>query len=291
MVKYFFVIIKDEDAYRFNLFLNGKLKSNNYSIWGFLPTTIQKYWPNLQKNDIIFFGNQNLQFHHMYKLFQKKIDQNLPGKLFGTDFRSKALTHILMFTTMSEVNIGYSEMLRMGDLKNEPNFGIYAITKKHENELIDHIKKSPTIILNNKKTPKKIKNIILPVDYDGAPEKTKETVIRFIRDTEKTKKLKKLYGNRCQICNYVIEAEPGKYYSEVHHIWPLNLSGEDNFNNMLVLCPTHHAELDYGVIGIDENCTDIINKNGKKIGALIMKKSHKIDRKNVLFHLKRMHLN
>jgi len=54
---------------------------------------------------------------------------------------------------------------------------------------------------------------------------------------------------------------------------------------MLVLCPTHHAEFDYKVIGIDMNGITIINKDGNPIGELTIMKDHKIHQKNILFHL------
>jgi len=110
-------------------------------------------------------------------------------------------------------------------------------------------------------------------------------VTRFIRDTKKTRLLKKKYHDKCQVCNYQISIGSRKFYSEVHHLYPLKDGGDDNFNNMLVLCPTHHAEFDYKVSGIDMNGITIINKDGNPIGELTIMKDHKIHQKNILFHL------
>ena len=72
---------------------------------------------------------------------------------------------------------------------------------------------------------------------------------RVIRDSATAMELKRLYGHCCQVCDRRIELEPGSFYSEVHHIRPLGgpHKGLDRQDNMLVICPTHHAMFDLGV--------------------------------------------
>ena len=78
-------------------------------------------------------------------------------------------------------------------------------------------------------------------------------VDRIIRNTEIIKKLKKLYNNRCQICDSTIELT-GRNYSEGHHLKPLGNphNGPDIEKNVIIVCPNCHVKLDYSAIKIGE---------------------------------------
>jgi len=84
----------------------------------------------------------------------------------------------------------------------------------------------------------------------------KETILRRVRDTEKVRNLKKVYGYRCQVCgNPSIQIGPKKYYAEGHHLRPLGKphNGEDLESNIIILCPNHHVMFDRSVMAIDPN--------------------------------------
>lgn len=97
-------------------------------------------------------------------------------------------------------------------------------------------------------------------DY-SPPGEVSTTIIRKIRDTKLSKEVKNKAGNRCAICNYTIPLKGGGNYSEAHHIKPLGGGhlGPDIEGNLIVLCPTHHAEFDYGVIAIDPASKTVIH--------------------------------
>ena len=97
----------------------------------------------------------------------------------------------------------------------------------------------------------------------------KETILRTVRDTEKVRNLKKVYGYRCQVCgNPSIQIGPKKYYAEGHHLRPLGKphNGEDLESNIIILCPNHHVMFDRSVMAIDPNDgkTVISKYTGKK---------------------------
>jgi predicted restriction endonuclease len=77
---------------------------------------------------------------------------------------------------------------------------------------------------------------------------------RIVRDTALTRWLKQLHQNRCQICGLSLQLSGGRTYSEAHHIRPLGNphNGPDRVDNILVLCPNHHAVLDYRGMTLDE---------------------------------------
>jgi predicted restriction endonuclease len=105
------------------------------------------------------------------------------------------------------------------------------------------------------------------------PESISTTITRKIRDTKIIKELKAKYNNRCQICGKTILRPNEEYYSEGHHLKPLGggHKGSDTKDNVIILCPYHHAEFDYGSISIDPDSLLInhINKedefSGKKL--------------------------
>jgi len=88
---------------------------------------------------------------------------------------------------------------------------------------------------------------------DGVPAKTKQIVYRFIRDTKTSLDIKLLYGFRCQVCGVRLKLSPGNFYAESHHLQPLggDHKGPDVQDNILCLCPNHHALFDYFAIPLD----------------------------------------
>ena len=116
-------------------------------------------------------------------------------------------------------------------------------------------------------------------------------ILRVIRDTKITTELKQKYEHRCQICGEritIIEGKKIKYYCEAHHLKPLAQihDGPDIKENIIILCPNHHVEFDFGVIAIDPNDSQtIIHKdkenqyNGRKIET-----RHKIATEYLKYH-------
>ena len=85
------------------------------------------------------------------------------------------------------------------------------------------------------------------------PVHTTTEVTRILRDNTVVKRLKLLHQYQCQICGYFIELPNGSRYAEAHHIRPLGGEhrGPDVEENILILCPNHHAECDLGAIKLD----------------------------------------
>ncbi|MGO9597150.1 MAG: HNH endonuclease [Isosphaeraceae bacterium] len=92
----------------------------------------------------------------------------------------------------------------------------------------------------------------LPMDCDDGtlPPRTESNVYRFLRETALVKRLKIIHKNRCQICGIAL-CIGNETYSEGHHIKPLSRQGPDAKENILILCPNHHAQCDYGGIQLE----------------------------------------
>lgn len=87
----------------------------------------------------------------------------------------------------------------------------------------------------------------LAEDYPQ-PERTETTTSRIIRNTDIIKNLKEMYDHKCQVCGTSRQKSGGNGYAEGHHLQPLGdpHDGPDVRENILVLCPNHHADFDYG---------------------------------------------
>lgn len=85
------------------------------------------------------------------------------------------------------------------------------------------------------------------------PGRINSLVSRIVRDTSLSRKIKEENNWKCQICGESIILPNSKYYSEGHHLKPLGgeHSGPDIRDNIIILCPTHHTEFDYGSIAIN----------------------------------------
>lgn len=87
------------------------------------------------------------------------------------------------------------------------------------------------------------------VDIDVPPNRKETTTNRIIRDTLLSRRIKQLHNFECQLCGHTILLVDGSRYAEAHHIQPLGEphNGPDTPENLVCVCPNHHAELDFGV--------------------------------------------
>ena len=280
MPNQFFIIVEKNDSEKFRKFKIGRFndKTNkilekydsNY-VWGFHKAKINNsIWKKIKKTDKIFLTIPKENFK-ISGIVSKKVKKSNFGELiYPEDLSSKEINHFIFFDELKPSSEPYH-----GLIDNSTSKTILEISGIHE------IKKQYYVEKKKKEKPKKF---VLSKKTRGAAKRSKSEVWRFNRDTKTVQKLKELYGNKCQICDFILEYEKDgrtKLYSEVHHYWPLEEGGDDDPGNMIVMCPNHHAELDYNVIAISNDGTTIINKQGKKIGEIKFHRSHRLDIKNI----------
>lgn len=173
-----------------------------------------------------------------------------------------------------------------------------------------YISKYMTIFsINNVHVIEQVRNLLETADEDGklpkkfrkhlysppkatdieSPRRVKYEIYRKIRDTKKTRALKRIYENKCQICGRRIDIPGSGFYSEVHHIQPLggDHSGPDTYSNMLCLCPWHHAEMDMKVFYIDPKTLTVVHSNKKNRyhgKSIHIDEEHEIDSHYLLYH-------
>ncbi|SFT04494.1 HNH endonuclease [Halostagnicola kamekurae] len=91
------------------------------------------------------------------------------------------------------------------------------------------------------------------------PDRTETTVSRIVRNTTLAKNLKERYDYKCQVCDQSRQRAPESRYAEAHHIKPLGGSdpGPDAEENIVILCPNHHSDFDYGMLEVDPDTLTI----------------------------------
>jgi hypothetical protein len=72
----------------------------------------------------------------------------------------------------------------------------------------------------------------------------------YKRDNKTIAQIKVLRDFKCQLCGISIFKKDGTLYIEAAHILPKYQKGRETPENIILLCPNHHKEFDYGLLTI-----------------------------------------
>ena len=116
------------------------------------------------------------------------------------------------------------------------------------------------------------------------PQTATGVVTRTIRSTAVSRAVKALYDDRCQVCDTRLEV-PGGTIAEGAHIRALGKPhrGPDVPDNVLCLCPNHHALLDDGGIYIGDDLK-VRNHAGDVIAMLDTTSKQSIGLEHLTYH-------
>lgn len=120
------------------------------------------------------------------------------------------------------------------------------------------------------------------------PDRVEITHSRIIRNTELAHDVKRMYEYTCQICGESRRGPEGDAYAEAHHIRPLGSphDGPDEPENILVLCPNHHADFDYGRIKVDPETYRVTHSYEKEIDGVELQiaNPHTLNDEHLSYH-------
>lgn len=119
--------------------------------------------------------------------------------------------------------------------------GIYAIDEKLYLECVPYAEISEE--LNKTKLMQELAFENLFDMEDPTAHYEYKNVISKVRriNVDIGKKLKELYDYRCQICGQTIGLPYGVKIAHIHHIDYFSTSMNNNADNIIVVCPNHHA--------------------------------------------------
>ena len=91
-----------------------------------------------------------------------------------------------------------------------------------------------------------------------------KNIVGYKRNPKRIGAIKELGKFQCQICQNFILKKNGGRYIEAAHIKAKHLKGQETIQNILLLCPNHHKEFDFGDLEIinwdDSSITFILNE-------------------------------
>jgi predicted HNH restriction endonuclease len=104
---------------------------------------------------------------------------------------------------------------------------------------------------------------------DSDPEEIIVNHKTYKRDNKTIAQIKILRDFKCQICSTTIMKKDGSKYIEAAHIKAKHLKGRETLDNIILLCPNHHKEFDFGHLEIKLH-------DKKQIDFLLNGQRHKI---------------
>lgn len=186
-------------------------------------------------------------------------------KDFGTLKLSTALSaleaHIEYYESFGKGKLHKVRAIYEKYLKIQPSIPIDEI---EQNEIVAYLKEDVRReqILNDLKNLKETDPEIIVINH-----KT------YKRDNKTIAQIKFLRNFQCQICRTSILKKDGTKYIEAAHIKAKYQKGRETPENIILLCPNHHKEFDFGDLKINEHSVSDLTftLNGKtyKLNLLI----------------------
>jgi 5-methylcytosine-specific restriction protein A len=207
-------------------------------------------------NDLWNVGAKHALYREDGKWYHNLID--FPGVLFDSNgyvvFQTEEeylKSPYLRITEDLHITEGISSIPGYVRVSEQNQFKAFSKTL---NEAMGEYQVSATEVLS--KETKSDHEIFKAIDL---PIRSKELtrvltqINRIVRDTQIARRVKIVHNYCCQICGYTLDLGTGKLYAESHHIKPLGEKhqGPDTVENIMCVCPNHHALLDYGAIPIN----------------------------------------
>ncbi len=122
------------------------------------------------------------------------------------------------------------------------------------------------------------------------PDRVETTRSRVVRNTDLAHDMKRMYNHTCQVCSVSRRGPDGNPYAEAHHIRPLGRphDGPDEPENILVLCPNHHADFDYGRLTVDPETYRVTHTYEEAVDGTVLNIAdpHQISDDHLTYHNK-----
>ena len=264
----FYIIVNKTDAPHFE-YLRRNAPSVDH-MWGLRDYDAEE-WETVRTNDLVYmWTDDSVTIPLCGRVSGTSLDPHVAKSWIRDEWINR--TRIIYFSHLRHINIIYKDFCRHTGiifdhpktLFRAPDDGVAGILRGWP--INDPIFTPP------QSTP--------PVDLVSPPDSVAYDTIRPIRDTKKSRELKEMYGNKCQVCGYSLEAGAGFLHSEVHHLRPLHEGGSDTHDNMIVLCPQHHAEFDYGAMHVDKS-GNVFGRAVRDKAKLSFTGNHRLNPENV----------
>lgn len=289
MITDYIMIVSKRDAERFRRFRMGEdgdavralKQSASVNVWGLSAASCESIWPMIKCGDRVCFAEHGSRFVVCGIVSSTVLDRQAAVRMWGDTPRMRALDRLILFSNVFRISEPFSQTCRTAGVVPLE----FTALQKAKGR-IDVSMSSADLPTIEATLPQY--SIPILVDENGPPGRAAIIGTRFARDVDKTRQIKMLYHNECQVCGTALGVPGRNKYSEVHHLHPLKDGGDDDYGNMVVLCPNHHVEFDRMVIGISVDGTTVVDRQGRARGKITMAKGHVINPKNIAYHREAM---
>lgn len=119
--------------------------------------------------------------------------------------------------------------------------GVYAVDGKLYLECIPYSEIAEELD-RSKSDPELAFENLFDMEDPAARYEYKQSISKIRRvNADIGKKLKELYEYRCQLCGRTFGGPYGAKIAHIHHIEYFSASMNNNADNIIVVCPNHHA--------------------------------------------------
>lgn len=198
-------------------------------------------------------GNHNTANYHIYGIKGLLKGEKFTPKLTEEplDFYISLITREFGIIGFKKAVIALEKNLQYRIDLGEPSVTFKKFVKKYRKELNlleDEIEQAEILQEIEQNNPSKAS--LIEYFKNLKPSEQKKVAYSggkaYKRDNVIVANLKKLRDFTCQICKCQIKKADGSFYIEAAHIHPKAKAGEESPRNLLILCPNHHKEFDYG---------------------------------------------
>ena len=251
-----------------------------------VPKTFFEYPNQMQATSKLFKIGVNLDNYHEYKIIHK---------ISGTIFDPKKTHFYPINNSGRELRMDFKEILKQLEEKDKKYKQLTNKLSTHAEKLIllktifFRIEENVIFLIFD---PIDLENPLVKLPPENRNLQNTRTTKFFKRNLKIAKELKCTYDYKCQICGIKIKKTNNEFIIEAAHIRPLFHDGKDSKGNMLILCPNHHKEFDFGSITINPDYNiKHFEKNLNIYHGKTVEAKHKINQENLEFHSKKIFEN
>lgn len=263
----FYILVDEIDEPHFEYFRRNAWSTDH--MWG-LRECDKIIWEMIRPGDIVYmWGRDSVTIPICGRVARTGLEPDTAKSWVRKEWVDR--TRIIHFSHLRHINIIYDDFSRYTGIVIGADEALFDVPEDAVDDILREWPINDPIFVPPGTVP--------PVDLVSPPDTIRYDTVRHIRDTASARELKELYGDECQVCGYSLEDDAGIPHSEVHHVRPLHDGGTDTHDNMIVLCPRHHAEFDYGAMRVDESFA-VVGRGAREGDRLAFRDGHRLDPAN-----------
>lgn len=272
-LRIFYILVDEADMPHFEYFRRNAPSTDH--MWG-LRECDREVFDMVEEGDLVYmWGYDSVTIPICGRVSRTCLEPDVAKRWIRDEWTDR--TRIIHFSHLRHINIVYKDFYRHTGMVLGTDATLFDVPEDAVDDILKEWPINDPIFVPPRAAP--------PVDLVSPPDNVGYEMVRAIRDTAEARELKEMYGNKCQVCGYALEDGAGRPHSEVHHVRPLHEGGSDTRDNMVVLCPRHHAEFDYGAMLVAESGR-VVGRGAREGDRISFRDGHHLALANIMHAMK-----